>query len=109
MKEVLFWLLVISLAVLLLVSCSESEWYAKQQQENMDKQRALETPHVIREADGCKVYQFEAAGVNHYFTRCINSKTSTERHYKECYQMGKARNCSDKTEVIADTLEDKIK
>lgn len=39
-----------------------------------------ETPHVIREADGCKVYEFEAQGRNHYFTRCP-ATTSTERNY----------------------------
>lgn len=52
------------------------------------EQRARETPHVVREADGCKVYAFERDGRDHYFTRCPASTdtetTWTERCGKNC-------------------------
>lgn len=43
---------------------------------------ARETPHVVREADGCKVYAFERHGRDHYFTRCP-ATTDTETNWKE--------------------------
>ncbi len=39
------------------------------------------TPHVIREADGCKVYAFKADDHTHFFTRCGETVT-TERQYE---------------------------
>lgn len=41
-----------------------------------------QTPHVVREADGCKVYAFERGGRDHYFTRCP-STTDTETNWTE--------------------------
>ena len=43
---------------------------------------ARETPHVVREADGCKVYAFERGGRDHYFTRCP-AATDTETTWSE--------------------------
>lgn len=37
----------------------------------------LETPRVIRETDGCRVYEFQAEGTLKYFTRC-EAQTTTE-------------------------------
>lgn len=51
--------------------------------ENVAHERALETPHVIRQADGCKVYAFKDAGSIHYFTRCPESIVTTERTWTE--------------------------
>jgi hypothetical protein len=56
---------------------------AKEIQERHEAQdRADRTPHVIREADGCKVYAFKT-GEWHYFTRCPNSTVQTDRSYTE--------------------------
>lgn len=41
------------------------------------EQKARETPHVVREADGCKVYAFERGGRDHYFTRCNSGQVET--------------------------------
>jgi hypothetical protein len=46
---------------------------------------ANRTPHVIREADGCKVYAFLSEGRYHYFTRCPGSSTSTESSWTESH------------------------
>ena len=43
---------------------------------------ARQTPHVIREADGCKVYEFERGGRAHFFTRCP-ATTDTETTWSE--------------------------
>lgn len=54
-----------------------------------DAQRVQDqTPHVIREVDGCKVYAFESERSNHYFTRCPNSTTTHEHDWYE--QEGKS-------------------
>lgn len=62
------------------------------------------TPHVVREADGCKVYAFKDGGRYHYFTRCP-MVTSTESSWEVCqsYQQGKQthRKCHDESEVIS--------
>ena len=47
------------------------------------RQAAARIPHVIREADGCKVYAFENGGRLHYFTRCGSERTSTESSWTE--------------------------
>ena len=57
---------------------------------------AAETPHVIREVDGCKVYEFEKEGRNHFFTRCP-TQTSTDRTYTTSC----GKNCS---KVITETI-----
>lgn len=46
------------------------------------ERKARETPKVIREADGCKVYAFERHGRDHYFTRCP-ATTDTETNWTE--------------------------
>lgn len=81
-------------------SCQNSEWYKRDERERAEKERREQTPHVIREADGCKVYAFKSGDRYHYFTRCKNSKTSTESSWEECRQSGKTRTCETKTETI---------
>ena len=44
--------------------------------------KARQTPRVVREADGCKVYAFERGGRDHYFTRCP-ATTDTETNWTE--------------------------
>lgn len=66
--------------------------------------KADQTPRVIREADGCKVYAFKAGDKWHYFTRCLNSTTKTDRTYEVCRTVssGKttSRKCDDHVESI---------
>lgn len=56
-----------------------------------EAERRAAIPRVIREADGCKVYQFKAAGTMHYFTRC-GAEVSTTRNWTEKVKCGK--NCT---------------
>lgn len=62
-------------------------------------QRARETPRVIREFDGCKVYQFEAAGRERFVTRCPD-KTTTSWERKEYCGKGCTRSVPESTETI---------
>lgn len=68
------------------------------------QRRANETPHVIREADGCKVYAFLSGDRYHYFTRCPDSKTVTDASWDECHteMVGKmsTKKCVTKSESI---------
>lgn len=64
--------------------------------------KANETPHVIREADGCKVYAFLSGDRYHYFTRC-KDQTTTDTSWEECRQSGKSRICETKTESVTVT------
>lgn len=52
-----------------------------------------ETPHVVREADGCKVYAFKSGDHWHFFTRCPDSTTVTDTGRTECTGTAKARSC----------------
>lgn len=77
-----------------ITSCNQSEWHQSSKRKNdmieAEQERRQATPHVIREADGCKVYQFKNAGYYHYFTRCKGSdvvtteKIGSERCGKNC-------------------------
>lgn len=75
-------------------SCNRSDWYAEHSRkveiENARTEAYNATPHVIREADGCKVYTFEAGDKWHYFTRC-QANTVTESHHNE--SCGKNKTC----------------
>jgi hypothetical protein len=79
-----------------IVKCTETEWWQESERKKQAQEKADATPHVIREADGCKVYAFKSGGSYHYFTRC-GSTVTTERTYTE--NCGK--NCTrQKSEVI---------
>lgn len=71
------------------------------------QRQANETPHVIREADGCKVYAFLSGDRYHYFTRCPDARTVTESSWDECHteMVGKisTRKCVAKAESIGVT------
>lgn len=86
--------LVFGLAFWGIKSCTDSEWYENSQKERIAREQAAATPHVIREADGCKVYAFFSGGRDHYFTRCPDSKTTTE----SSYTVNCGKNCN-RTEV----------
>jgi hypothetical protein len=63
-------------------------------------ERREQTPHVIREADGCKVYAWKGGDRYHYFTRCPASTTVTDQHWQQCTGSGKTRSCKEMTESI---------
>jgi hypothetical protein len=64
------------------------------------KVQAEQTPHVIREADGCKVYAFKAGDSTHYFTRCPNATVTTDRSYTVACGTPKAQKQCPKIETI---------
>ena len=81
----------------------DPEWIA----ENAAEERARyeervrqETPHVVREADGCKVYAFKSGDRWHFFTRCPNSTTNTDTAYEVCTGSGKTRSCKEEHSSI---------
>lgn len=59
------------------------------------KEAADRQPHVVREADGCKVYAFKSGDRWHYFTRCPNAHTVTDTAYEQCTGSGKSRSCKE--------------
>lgn len=77
-----------------------SESAQQDQREQIAQDAADRKPHVIREADGCKVYAFKSEGIWHYFTRCPASRTTTESSRQECHLVGKVNSCTTKTETI---------
>lgn len=75
---------------------------AQEERQAAAKARADATPHVVREADGCKVYAWKGGDDRfHYFTRCPASTTSTESSWQECTGSGKTRSCK----VMSETIE----
>jgi hypothetical protein len=83
------WVVIIALCGFGVCKCTQ--WY-----DNLPSTKAADaaqaaqdlanrTPHVIREADGCKVYAFQAGDRDtyHYFTRCGDGTVTTERNYDE--------------------------
>lgn len=101
MKDLFILLIFLALVIFGVKSCNESEWFQASLREKQAQDRANETPHVIREADGCKVYAFLGGdGLYHYFTRCPDSKTTTESSYQECHTNGKTQSCNTLTENI---------
>lgn len=95
LRGILIFLFVVGLCLFGVYSCNTSAWYAAVSKANDAATLARETPHIIRQADGCKVYAFESGGTTHFFTRCGETVT-TERHYTE--RVGKISH--DRTEVI---------
>lgn len=97
------WLIPFAIAGFLIFgvhSCKQSEWMQQHERQQAERERRERTPYVISEADGCKVYAFKSGGRYHYFTRCQDSRTSTESSWEECQQSGKTRACETKTEAI---------
>ena len=89
-------LAIIGVLCLGVVKCNNSAWYTEYKKNEAAQEKADETPHVIRTADGCNVYEFKYGGSFHLYTRCGETVT-TERTYTE--SCGKA--CTrQKSEVI---------
>lgn len=74
-------------------SCVNSDWHQEREAERRKVELARETPHVIKEAEGCKVYEFERFGKRHYFTRCGTDHVVTQTAQEECRSHGKTRHC----------------
>jgi len=77
---------------------TDDEWAkerAEEARQKAEEQRRQETPHVVREADGCKVYAFKSGDRWHYFTRCPNAVTVTDTAYEHCTGSGKSRSCKE--------------
>lgn len=102
MKNFLALVAVACIAFFGVSSCSRSNWFAQQQRDRIAKEQAEQTPHVIREADGCKVYAFKYGDRYHYFARCTDARTVTESSWDECHPIGSAKSqkCITKTESI---------
>ncbi|MBU9293056.1 hypothetical protein KTD18_16025 [Burkholderia multivorans] len=83
MKTFLAWLVAIGVVGGCTYDAIFSERAKQELARNQAQERADATPHVIREADGCKVYAFEADGRWHYFTRCGDGTVTTERNWTE--------------------------
>jgi hypothetical protein len=87
--EDIWWLIKLAVVVGLCVfgvhACNTSDWYQASQRAEAAQAAANRKPHVIREADGCKVYAFTADGRTHFFTRCPDSRTSTESSWTESH------------------------
>jgi hypothetical protein len=64
-----------------MVQCEGTEYMKSHRAKAVADEKRKSTPHVIREADGCKVYAWYD-GAWHYFTRC-SSVVTTERSYTE--------------------------
>lgn len=82
----------IALVVSTITYCeSRPEAVAERQRIRAEEAR-LAQPHVIREADGCKVYGWKD-GSWHYFTRCsVPGTVTTDRNYTVDVKCGK--NCT---------------
>lgn len=75
-----------------IVSCENSDWNQAMKKEQRERDAADSKPRVVREVDGCKVYAFKATpSATHwtYFTRCPDSKTSTESAHSRTVRSGK--------------------
>lgn len=91
-------LLIVWFGTLIYRATTDEEWAkerAKEHAAEAAQRRANETPHVVREADGCKVYAFMAGDRWHYFTRCPNAVTVTDTAYEQCTGSGKFRSCKE--------------
>lgn len=95
MKQFFVWAAIVAACAFGVYKCATSEWFEEEGRAEQAARRAEETPHIIREADGCKVYAFKS-GEWHYFTRC-GATVTTDRTYTESC----GKNCRrSKTETI---------
>jgi hypothetical protein len=78
-----------------------TDTYKANRIQDAKKLKIRETPHAIRAADGCTVYEFEKDGSTHFFTRCA-LRTNTIRSYQEqCGPSLKTR-CNKTEEIITE-------
>jgi hypothetical protein len=96
-------LALIVLVVSAVASCQNSEWHQRSEAERAEQERRNAIPHVIREADGCKVYAWKGGDSYHYFTRCGPKETvTTERHYTVKCGHKNQQNCDRKEVTVTE-------
>ena len=110
-KSALFVCAIVGLPIFGIRSRQQSEWWQageraiaererRERRAIAERERRESTPHVVREADGCKVYAFKHGGDRyHYFTRC-GSTTTTSSSWESCNTSGKVRSCKREHEEI---------
>jgi hypothetical protein len=59
-STLLQWIFMVAASSSLLYGCFFSDWAKHDMEQRQAQERADSTPHVIREADGCKVYAFRS-------------------------------------------------
>lgn len=92
-REGLTMLSVICLCGTIIVGCENSDWKKGVDKEQAEQDRKAATPHIIREADGCKVYAFKTDR-EHYFTRCAATATAAATVTTETnYTVACGKNC----------------
>jgi hypothetical protein len=82
MKGLLIWAVIVGACFFGIDRCTKSDWYQADERARHEREAAERVPHVIREADGCKVYAFKSGEATHFFTRC-GSHVTTDRTYSE--------------------------
>jgi hypothetical protein len=100
MRDFFLWAALLAVCGSLFYQCTMSDSAKRDQAEREAQARADAMPHVIREADGCKVYAFKAGDNWHYFTRCGDGTVTTERNWDEHHQRGKQTITEHKSETI---------
>lgn len=86
-----------------IVSCENSGWNQEMKRAQREREKADAQPRVVREVDGCKVYAFKSTpSATHwtYFTRCPDSKTSTESSHDRTVRSGKTTRTVTDTETV---------
>ena len=82
-KSTLFVCAAAGLPLFGLYSCQQSEWWQAGERAIAERERQEATPHVVREADGCKVYAFKAQERYHYFTRYDQQQLGVMQHIRQ--------------------------
>jgi hypothetical protein len=97
-----FILIIVTFALLAfgMHACEQTDSAKEERRKDAERRAAESRPHVIREADGCKVYAFKLDARWHYFTRCPNASTTTDSPYTVCTGSANGRSCTTKTESI---------
>lgn len=98
MKTVATWCGCILLGGYTVNACMSTDWYKESVANDAREASAAAIPRVIREADGCKVYQFHADGRDHYFTRCGATVTTDRTGSESC-----GKNCARPTSEVITT------
>lgn len=93
MKDAISLIALLGLLAFGVKSCVDSDWHQANERRMAAEKRAERTPHIISEADGCKVYRFKGGDQWHYFTRCAAKTTTDTTIKKSC-----GKNCT-KTEI----------
>jgi hypothetical protein len=96
MKEIIIWVIVTGGVLFGMHSCDNSDWHKQHEKELQQTRIRNETPHVVREVDGCKVYAFMIDDRYHYFTRCKAETTTESDHVEQC-----GKNCQ---KVITESI-----